>query len=116
MLNHANRLWFIGWRDADEFAGMRARGEDKTDWARVNARTEAELAADTASDAAWDGVDEEWVRSAKVANALLARPRENKRQVTMRFDAGVLEFFRTSGRGWQGRVNAVLRRFMERQH
>src|ERR1700730_2704773 len=92
---------------AEEVATLRARGEDKT---------EAELDADTASDPAWNGIDEEWVRSAKVANGLLARPKENKRQVTMRFDADVLEFFKTSGRGWQGRMNAVLRRFMERQH
>jgi uncharacterized protein (DUF4415 family) len=101
---------------AEEVAGLHARGEDRTDWARVNAKTEAELAVDTASDPAWEGIDEEWARSAKVVNGLLARPKENKRQVTIRFDADVLEFFKTSGRGWQGRMNAVLRRFMERQH
>ena len=100
---------------AEEVAALSARGEDKTDWARVNAKTEAEFAADTASDPAWDGIDEEWVRSAKIANGLLARPKENKRQVTIRFDTDLLEFFKTSGRGWQGRMNAVLRRFMERQ-
>ena len=45
----------------------------------------------------------------------MRRPEENKRQVTMRFDADVLEFFKRAGRGWQGRMNAVLRSFMERQ-
>jgi hypothetical protein len=29
----------------------------------------------------------------------------------MRFDAEVLEYFRRQGRGWQGRMNAVLRSF-----
>jgi uncharacterized protein (DUF4415 family) len=33
----------------------------------------------------------------------------------MRFDADVLEFFRRSGRGWQGRMNAVLRSFIDQQ-
>ena len=46
----------------------------------------------------------------------MRRPKENKRQVTVRFDADVLEFFRNGGRGWQGRMNAVLRSFMQRQH
>src|ERR1700678_1706161 len=96
---------------AKDVAAAAGRGEDQTDWARVNAKTEADLAADTASDPAWNGVDDEGVTSAKVVNALLARPNENKRQVTMRFDADVLEFFKTSGRGWQGRMNAVLRHF-----
>jgi uncharacterized protein (DUF4415 family) len=32
----------------------------------------------------------------------------------MRFDADVLDYFRKQGRGWQGRMNAVLRSFMER--
>jgi uncharacterized protein (DUF4415 family) len=44
----------------------------------------------------------------------MKRPKENKRKVTMRFDADALEFFKRAGRGWQGRMNAVLRSFMER--
>jgi uncharacterized protein (DUF4415 family) len=98
-----------------DIEAMIARGEDKTDWAAVRAKTEAELAADTASDPAWDGIDEEWIRTARVTHNVLSRPQENKRQVTMRFDADVLEFFRNGGRGWQGRMNAVLRSFMEKQ-
>jgi hypothetical protein len=37
---------------AEELAAMEARGEDRTDWAAVAAKTEEELAADTASDPA----------------------------------------------------------------
>jgi uncharacterized protein (DUF4415 family) len=96
---------------------MEARGEDGTDWARVNAKTEEELAADIASDAAWDGVPKDWVSRAQAATGLMQRPKENKRQVTVRFDADVLEFFKSAGRGWQGRMNAVLRSFVEhRRH
>jgi uncharacterized protein (DUF4415 family) len=99
---------------AEELAAMRARGEDKTDWVRVDAKTEVQLAADMASDEAWEGVPHDWVRQAAGAARALRRPKENKRQVTMRFDADVLEYFRRQGRGWQGRMNAVLRTFMDR--
>jgi uncharacterized protein (DUF4415 family) len=98
----------------EEIAAKRARGEDKTDWAAVQAKTEAQLAADIASDSAWKGVPEDWVKHAHAATRLMRRPGENKLQVRMRFDADVLEYFRKQGRGWQGRMNAVLRSFMER--
>jgi len=93
---------------AEELAAMRARGESKTDWARVDAKTEAELAADMASDEAWEGVPHDWVSQAAAAAHALRRPRENKRQVTVRFDSDVLDYFRR-----QGRMNAVLRSFVE---
>jgi uncharacterized protein (DUF4415 family) len=99
---------------AEELAILRARGEDKTDWARVDAKTETELAADMSSDEAWDGVPHDWVSKAAAVAKVLRRPRENKRQVTMRLDADVLDYFRRQGRGWQGRLNAVLRTFVER--
>jgi uncharacterized protein (DUF4415 family) len=100
---------------AEELDAMRARGEGQTDWAKVNAKTEAELAADMASDPAWDGVPEDWVLHARAATDFMTRPKENKRQVTMRFDADVLDYFKQQGRGWQGRMNAVLRSFIARQ-
>jgi uncharacterized protein (DUF4415 family) len=40
---------------------------------------------------------------------------ENKRQVTMRFDADILDYFKGQGRGWQSRMNAVLRSFVEQE-
>jgi uncharacterized protein (DUF4415 family) len=100
---------------AEELAAKEARGEDKTDWPAVAAKAEEELAADMASDPAWEGVRADWVSRANATTGLMRRPGENKRQVTMRFDADVLEFFKRAGRGWQGRMNAVLRSFMERQ-
>jgi uncharacterized protein (DUF4415 family) len=100
---------------AEELAAVEARGEDRTDWGAVAAKTEEKLAADMAGDPAWDGVAADWVSRAAAATALMRRPGENKRQVTIRFDADVLEFFKRAGRGWQGRMDAVLRSFMERQ-
>ena len=92
---------------------MRARGEGETDWAAVDAKTEEELAADTASDPAWDGIPEDWYKHARAASGPLIRPKENKRLVSVRYDADVIEWFKGQGRGWQARMNAVLRSFME---
>lgn len=36
----------------------------------------------------------------------LARPKE---QLTLRLDAEVVEAFRTTGKGWQARINTLLR-------
>ena len=38
-----------------------------------------------------------------------------KKQVTLRLDPDILEFFRSQGRGYQSRINAVLRKYMEAQ-
>jgi uncharacterized protein (DUF4415 family) len=35
---------------------------------------------------------------------------EAKKQVTLRLDADVLERFRSTGAGWQSRINATLRK------
>ena len=37
---------------------------------------------------------------------------ENKEQVTLRLDPDVLRYFRALGRGYQSRINAVLRSYM----
>lgn len=39
--------------------------------------------------------------------------REHKTQVALRIDNDVLEWFRSQGRGWQTRMNALLRAYME---
>jgi len=38
-----------------------------------------------------------------------------KKQVTLRLDPDILEFFRSQGRGYQSRINAVLRRYVDAQ-
>lgn len=101
---------------AEELKAMLARGESETDWARVDAKTEEELAADMASDPAWDGVPEDWLSRAHLATGLMRGRHENKRQVTMRFDADIIDYFKSQGRGWQSRMNAVLRGFVEREY
>jgi len=33
-----------------------------------------------------------------------------KRQVTLRLDADIVDYYRQMGRGWQGQINAALRK------
>jgi uncharacterized protein (DUF4415 family) len=40
-------------------------------------------------------------------------PEHNKRQITLRIDADVVDFFKTTGRRYQTRMNEVLRSYME---
>ena len=47
-------------------------------------------------------------------NAVLRMP-ETKAVVTVRLDRDVLEWFKGQGRGYQTRINAVLRKYMEAQ-
>ena len=50
---------------AEEIDAMIARGEDRTDWARVEATTEEEIEADIASDPDWQGIPDDWYKHAK---------------------------------------------------
>ena len=40
-------------------------------------------------------------------------PEQPKEQLTVRFDADIVDWFKKQGRGYQTRMNAVLRAFME---
>jgi uncharacterized protein (DUF4415 family) len=91
---------------AEELARMRRRGESRTDWARFDATTQAELEASIAADP--DDVHEapQWDQ------AVLGLP-PRKEHINIRVDAEVLEWFRQTGRGYLTRMNNVLRAFVE---
>ena len=40
-------------------------------------------------------------------------PTENKKQVTVRLDADVFDFFKSTGKRYQSRINAALREYMK---
>jgi uncharacterized protein (DUF4415 family) len=91
---------------AEQLETMRRRGESRTDWAKVDAMTEAELEASIAADP--DDVHEapDW------SQAVLGLP-PRKEHINIRIDADVLAWFRQTGRGYQTRMNNVLRAFVE---
>jgi uncharacterized protein (DUF4415 family) len=49
------------------------------------------------------------------ANAVVSMPRP-KATVCIRLDQDVLEWFKSKGKGYQTRINALLRAYMEAQH
>jgi uncharacterized protein (DUF4415 family) len=83
--------------------------EDKTDWARLDAMTEEEIernATDDPDNPPW--TEEEWAR------ARVVWP-QGKAPVTLRLDRDIIAWFKLQGRGYQTRINAVLRGFVEAQ-
>ncbi len=48
-------------------------------------------------------------------SAKVVAPRDAKQQLTIRFDADIVEWFRAKGRGYQTHMNAVLRAYVDAQ-
>jgi uncharacterized protein (DUF4415 family) len=77
---------------AEELRAMIARGEDQTDWARVDAMTEAELEAAIASDPDWADIPRDWYRHAKPHY-----PEAMRKEVRLRLDPDLLAWFKRQG-------------------
>ena len=90
--------------------GTFREAESQTDWERVNAMTDAEVEAAAQADPDAPLLDEEFWRTARV---ILPEPRVAKRHQGMRLDTEIIDWFKGQGPGWQTRMNAVLRSFME---
>ncbi|MGH6801924.1 MAG: BrnA antitoxin family protein [Methyloceanibacter sp.] len=87
--------------------GRLERVKSETDWARVDAMTEEEIEAAARADPEWEGLlDIDW------SKAQLVMPRR-KEAISIRLDDDVLSYFKSLGAGYQTRINAVLRHFME---
>lgn len=85
------------------------RRKGKTDWARFNAMTDAEINAAIANDPDWDEFkDIDW------SDAVLVMP-SRKKAISIRVDEDVLDFFKKEGSGYQRRINAVLRSYMQQK-
>jgi uncharacterized protein (DUF4415 family) len=83
-------------------------GKGQTDWARVDALTDEELTQAMADDPDTFEPGLGWLE-----HAMILRPGQPKIRVTAYFDQEVVEWFRAQGRGYQTRMNAVLRAYME---
>ena len=81
--------------------------KDRTDWAKLSRMTDAEIEAVAQSGEDTPMTDEEWAR------ATVTRP--GKVAVGLRLDDDVLHWFKARGKGYQTRINAVLRRYIEAQ-
>jgi uncharacterized protein (DUF4415 family) len=90
-------------RTAAELRAMRTRGEIKSDW---KAAARKPLPSGRDPDDAMEEID--WLTTE------LPKPRA-KAHMTLRLDTDVLSWFRAQGKGYQTRINAILRRYYE-QH
>ncbi len=82
--------------------------KDKTDYARLAKLTEAEIERMARSDPDHPGLNDEFWRHVDD----IETPR-SKQAISIKLDDDVLAFFRRQGRGYQTRINAVLRRYMQ---
>lgn len=83
------------------------RRKGKTDWARVDALTDEAIDASIRNDPDWaefENVD--W------SKAVLVMP-PKKKAISIRVDEDVLNYFKEEGAGYQSRMNAVLRTYVD---
>lgn len=80
----------------------------KTDWARVDALTDEDIARAVANDPDAVPIDIDWS-----AAVLVVPPK--KKAISIRVDEDVLDFFKKEGGGYQRRINAVLRSYMQQK-
>ena len=80
----------------------------KTDWTRFDALTDEDIRKAVASDPdAAPILDAAWFRRAKVVFP------EPKKATSIRLDGDVIGWFQRQGKGYQTRINAVLRAYVE---
>jgi uncharacterized protein (DUF4415 family) len=80
-----------------------------TDWARIDGFSPADIERMALADA-----DNPATAAADWADAAIGLP-PLKAPVHAKFDVDVVDWFKAQGRGYQARMNAVLRRYMEAQ-
>jgi uncharacterized protein (DUF4415 family) len=86
--------------------GERRKG--KTDWAAVDALTDKEIEEAVRNDPDAVPLDVDW------SQAVLVLP-PKKKAISIRVDEDVLDYFKNEGTGYQRRINAVLRSYMQQK-
>ena len=92
---------------AKEIKEMLDMGLDRTDWERLKNMTDEEVERNALEDNRRHGIPDDWYKDA----VLTTWP--PKEQISIRIDEDVLTFFRGLGKGYQTKINAVLRAFMD---
>lgn len=94
----------------DEILAKRSRGvKSHTYWARVDAMSDEDIERAMRDDPDWkDLMDIDW------SKAEIVIPQQ-KKAISIRLDEDIVDFFKASGKGYQTRINAVLRHFITEQ-
>ena len=93
----------------DDTSGNTSKTEPATDWKRLRTMTDEEVHAAITADPDIEPTDEAFWKDARI---VIPRRKET---VTIDLDADLLEWFR-SERGYQTRINAILRAYMNAQN
>ncbi|MFB6274494.1 MAG: BrnA antitoxin family protein [Salinibacter sp.] len=81
--------------------------ESQTDWGALREKTDEEIRKAVESDPDTFFLGDKWFENAEFVD-----PSAEKERISIRLDKDVLEFFRAGGRGYQSRINKVLREYM----
>jgi uncharacterized protein (DUF4415 family) len=84
------------------------RRKGKTDWARFDKLTDEDIARAVATDPDAAPIDIDW------SDAVLIVP-PKKKAISIRVDEDVLDYFKRQGEGYQRRINAVLRSYVQQK-
>ncbi len=104
---------------SEEISQMAKQKKWQSNWEKADSITEEELEEMVKNDP--DDVyleDEDFGKGTLYRNGEWARQFEEpkkKKQITLRLDEDVLEYFRDTGRGYQTRINNVLKAFVRAQ-
>jgi uncharacterized protein (DUF4415 family) len=81
--------------------------ESRTDRERVRELSDEEIEQAVRKDPDAELLDEEWFQKAK-----LVVPTAEKTRITIRLDEDIVEYFKREGKGYQSRINAVLKAYV----
>jgi uncharacterized protein (DUF4415 family) len=80
----------------------------KTDWKKIDSKSDEELTQNAISDPDNPPIDEEFFDHAKRVDSP-----QRKQQITLRIDSDTLDWFKKQGKGYQTMINAVLRAYKD---
>lgn len=87
---------------------IKSKPRGKTDFKKLAAMTDEEIRAQSAGDPNFPEID--WENTPVVIVEPVV-----KTAVSIRLDSDVIEFFKDAGKGYQTRINQILRSYMEHQ-
>lgn len=95
---------------------------DQSNWERVDAMTEEELMAAALSDPDAQPVTDfsnfkrlKDIEGHTLIDKLRSLKKENKKLLSIRYDADLVSFFKSKGKGYQNLMNNILREYMEKE-
>jgi uncharacterized protein (DUF4415 family) len=92
-----------------QLRAMRQRREGRSDWQKLRSLSDADIDHAVAEDADAFMPDADWWAHAMV----VLPPATAKVPLSIRLDPEIIEFFKAQGPGYQSRINAVLRSYVE---